>query len=847
MMECLFILIFVHLITNIHAKNDPQSIGEGDDPPYRRDEYQNEDIPHNITVETDGSSSLLIKWDPPNELGDDAVITGYKIKYKVKGSDKKPDTIQVEGNQRSYQLIGLKKNTQYTIKIAAIVNNQTQPYSDWITGETAAVDLDESRPPGQLNGKVRLEATSNSITVNWQAPKDRSILIRGYTIGWGVGVPDTYTKVLSPAERSFVLNGLESTYEYVVSVRAFNKHGDGPPIYETIWTRVATTPEPKLPLQPPVGLSANVLSSSTVLLSWTDTSLPSRTVSDNRLYTVRYTSKIHSSSSKYKYINTTKQNLQIDDLKPFTAYEFVVKIIRGKKETAWSMSVINVTHEAIPSSPPEDFTTVASQDDDPTMVNLVWQSPKQANGQTTGYVILYTTNRNAPDKEWAIETVPGDQSSTTLHSLTQDTTYYFKIQARNKKGYGPLSQPLTFRTHKMGKKPLQPNSMVLMIASISGTVVILMVVVSILMCRSKRYSPGTPKSPVKRHKGYIATASSPLRKSKNGKDLNPLDLWIHQNDQIELKGLDKCRSNLINDISIQQQNPEEMPLNVSISEDKGQNNGPFNDLFYDDVNKSPTPASDSISFASGSSTARRAKTKSMTISTDSQGAGSLGMPNGNLNFEPPPLSRTLYPPNQLNIQRTHLTLERNDIPITGHHFYDPVTSLPMQMNIAGMSGNNFTNQITPNISYSSTNGFNLTASPNTDTLSKRATAPQPLKSFSAPSPQNGSSMVSPQFPYPSSNFLNGFSDIHPPNNSSIIKEASGYFAKPPPLLTSNGRFSLTEAIIQEDDFSSSYSTDEFNQEKSNLSTVEFNQEQANLERVMKDLDALAKAGFNVNS
>ena len=66
----------------------------------------------------------------------------------------------------------------------------------------------------------------------------------------------------------------EPNCEYVISLRAYNDVGDGRPIYETIRTREEEeTPEASTPLVPPVGLNAIVLSSSTVVLTWIDSSL----------------------------------------------------------------------------------------------------------------------------------------------------------------------------------------------------------------------------------------------------------------------------------------------------------------------------------------------------------------------------------------------------------------------------------------------------------------------------------------------------------------------------------------------------------------------------------------------
>lgn len=103
-------------------------------------------------------------------------------------------------------------------------------------------------------------------------------------------------------------------------------------------------PEPLTPMLPPVGLKAYVLSSSTVVLYWTDTTLSrNQLITDSRYYTVRYTTYTY---SKYRYFNSTDLNCMIDDLKPNTQYEFSVKVVKGRRESKWSMSVINTTQEA---------------------------------------------------------------------------------------------------------------------------------------------------------------------------------------------------------------------------------------------------------------------------------------------------------------------------------------------------------------------------------------------------------------------------------------------------------------------------------------------------------------------
>ena len=64
----------------------------------------------------------------------------------------------------------------------------------------------------------------------------------------------------------------------------------------------------------------------------------------------------------------------------------------------------------------------------------------------TGYLVFYTTDATQKDRDWVVEGVLGDKLSTTIRDLSSETTYYFKVQARNSKGYGPMSPTVIFRT-----------------------------------------------------------------------------------------------------------------------------------------------------------------------------------------------------------------------------------------------------------------------------------------------------------------------------------------------------------------------------------------------------------------
>ncbi len=43
-----------------------------------------------------------------------------------------------------------------------------------------------------------------------------------------------------------------------------------------------------------------------------------------------------------------------------------------------------------------------------------------------------------------LKTVQGDKQSITIQDLSPDTVYYFKVQARNRMGYSPMSHTVTY-------------------------------------------------------------------------------------------------------------------------------------------------------------------------------------------------------------------------------------------------------------------------------------------------------------------------------------------------------------------------------------------------------------------
>ncbi|KAG8144954.1 hypothetical protein E2320_013350 [Naja naja] len=470
--------------------------------------------PQNLTLEVQNSKSIVMHWQPPPTGTHNGQITGYKIRYR-KVIRKSDVTEIIVGTQLSQLIEALERGTEYSFRVAALTINGTGIATDWISAET------------------------------FENPSSH----------------------------------------YVITLKAYNNVGEGIPLYESAVTRAYTdtsevdlfvvnapytpVPDPS-PMMPPVGVQASILTHDTIRITWADNSLPkNQKVSDARYYTVRWKTNIPA-NTKYKTANTTTLSFLVTGLKPNTLYEFSVMVTKGRRSSTWSMTAHGTTFEQVPTSPPKDVTVV-SKEGKPRTIIVNWQPPSEANGKITGYIIYYNTDVNAEIHDWVIEPVVGNRLTHQIQELTLDTAYYFKIQARNSKGMGPMSEAVQFRTPKAessdkmsndqalgsaGKgnrpldvgtdyktplsgsnsphgspSPLEYNMLLIIIVSV-GVITIVVVVIVAVFCTRRTTSHQ------KKKRAACKSVNGSHKYKGNSKDVKPPDLWIHH-ERLELKPIDK--------------------------------------------------------------------------------------------------------------------------------------------------------------------------------------------------------------------------------------------------------------------------------------------------------------------
>ncbi|XP_043278959.1 neogenin isoform X2 [Venturia canescens] len=793
--------------------------------------------PHNVTLETASSTSIIIRWEPPLE-GQNGIITGYKIRYRRQDRRFHTNTITTEGNQREYTLSGLEKHGDYHVRMCALNVNGTSPWTDWMSIETYENDLDESIVP-HAPVIIRTKANADSISVSWNPPKEDKIKIRGYKIGWGKGFPDVFTETVDGKQRFFTINNLEPQAEYVISLSATNDQGQGSPAYANVRTIEKSAPESVTPLTPPIGIKAIVLSANTVVLYWIDMTFPKiQFVSDSRYYIVRY-APYPSINPRYKYFNASDLNCMIGDLRPNTQYEFAVKVVKGRRESPWSMVVLNQTQEAAPASAPRNLT-VQSNEERPTAVVLRWLPPKQPNGQITGYIISYSTDITKRDRDWIVDGMVGNKTEYAVRGLKTSTTYYFKIQARNNRGNGPFSSTVTFKTlpsngmefyDEVHARDGRGLSGILIYIIVGCTIVLatgIAVVVVVVCCRR---SPDSPE----RKKGY-------MKESNQKTNIKPPDLWIHH-DQMELKALEK--SSINGEASTSGVVSNTLPRS-SGNQDYPQDNVPLNSSSLDKRTYVPSymgNVDDKCSTLTRQHS-RGSHNKPKLIALPVDGGqlhqpiatatpvvnGSMSQPTIHGSCNDVPSARANYPRTvaQYSLSRAHITLEPTP-ESSPDSCSMPSTYEPLQSQISyGPTSQSYTSNSPYAPGHYVSGSQSVTSSgPLVEGMgSGKRLQGHPLKSFSVPAPPPQSAPSTPAQQKHGGTQVT----VRPTISGSPYKKVPGTTSQ----LTKNRLASVSNP---------SHTAEEIERLKPSYSTEELNQEMANLEGLMKDLNAITASEF----
>ncbi|KAF0031299.1 hypothetical protein F2P81_015854 [Scophthalmus maximus] len=457
--------------------------------------------------------SIKVSWQPPLRSGQNGVITAYKIKYRKTGRRGDQEAIEPnnfwylftgleKGSQYSFQVAAMTANGTgpasdwFTAETPendldesqvpdqpsslhvrplpnSIIMSWTPPLSPSILVRGYIIGYGVGSPYAET---VRVDSKQRYYSIENLEPSSHYVISLKAFNNAGEGVP-----LYESAVTRSLTDPIDPSEDDLFHL--FDK-------YPT------PMPDTSTPMIPPVGVQAVALSSDSVRVSWADNSMTkNQKSSEVRYYSVKWKTS-YSTSGKYKSADTTALSHTVTGLKPNTMYEFAVMVTKGRKSSTlvqikrtcrplsssgfnldMRLRYNNAETNTFPcsalhrcelsrilirnpfniddafkkciSTPPDCRHVPVREPSSPCSSPEHDMCPSSDLVRLLGYILYYTLDKNMPIDDWVMEAISGDRLTHQVVDLNLDTVYYFRIQAKNAKGVGPLSEPVHFRTAKV--------------------------------------------------------------------------------------------------------------------------------------------------------------------------------------------------------------------------------------------------------------------------------------------------------------------------------------------------------------------------------------------------------------
>ncbi|XP_075245843.1 neogenin-like [Convolutriloba macropyga] len=502
---------------------------------------------------------IEVWWSEVPKPEQNGKITSYLVRYRPEKLKKGVNT-KALGSEKGTHLVldSLEKNSNYQVAVAAGNEFGFGPYSEWFAATTLQNTLTEDRVPGKVKKLSVVDVSDSSITVKWEGTEDgETIRVRSYVLYIDQIVPIHVAATVPATDDRYTFTNLRINKNYIIKVAAKNNIGSGPD--SLVYQKTSEAPSAyDMPLQMPNNVSVTPINSGQLSVSFTSNN-PTK---DDSWFKIRVTWRYPTVFTQEFTCRPPMTSCTVSGLRPGTEYEVKVQAYRGDPDdpnaisSPWSMTASGRTQETMPGSPPTDLTASPVKGK-PNNVLLMWMAPTDPNGAITGYDLSYSTDPTA--KEWALDHVEENVLSHEVKDLTLQTTYYFKIAARNKKGLGPiLEHPIKFTTPATGLLDTTSNELMdrpqdggldkeyfyIMIAAVVGfTVIVVCLIIAFVVCRiinhqaaasiiDKQSVLGRPDSSMTQQGSLYAAAG----KQTQLQQPDVTDLYVHKDQFMEMKG-----------------------------------------------------------------------------------------------------------------------------------------------------------------------------------------------------------------------------------------------------------------------------------------------------------------------
>ncbi|MYA17685.1 MAG: hypothetical protein F4Z28_13450 [Gammaproteobacteria bacterium] len=344
-----------------------------------------------LAIVSTAEDSITVRWSPV------ANATRYEVRHAAgapSGSWRSIGAGTVSGQHRTTVISGLEASTGYTVQVRAAAAGYRAGTHAEVSGSTAAPTTTELPAPQNL---AIGDATSTSLRVTWSTVENAD----GYELRYaeGSGAP---TGAWAAATSPHVLNGLESSTEHTVQVRAVGsgQYRTGPHAQESGETLIG----------PPANLLAQTIDEDAITWAWD----AARGAAD-----YQYRHALASESFPNSWTTVSGTSVQVGSLAANSTYKIQVRSRSSGGEL--SVAVQAQARTAASGTLPQLGTPqlTGSYDSDDNLVRVSWPAVTNA----TAYAVRLTV----------VKVRNGVESSSTTTSSSASRVRNFRPDAETRR------------------------------------------------------------------------------------------------------------------------------------------------------------------------------------------------------------------------------------------------------------------------------------------------------------------------------------------------------------------------------------------------------------------------------
>uniref|UniRef100_A0A8D0ZRE0 protein-tyrosine-phosphatase n=1 Tax=Sus scrofa TaxID=9823 RepID=A0A8D0ZRE0_PIG len=448
------------------AARSPQGLGAFTSVVRQRTLQSSRSPPQDVKCVSTRSTAILVSWRPPPPETHNGALVSYSVRYRPLGSED-PQPKEVNGippTTTQILLEALDKWTEY--RITAVAHTEVGPGPE---SSPVVVRTDEDVPSAPPR-KVEAEAlNATAIRVLWRspAPGRQHGQIRGYQVHYvrmegaeargpprikDVMLADAQWEMDDTAEYEMIITNLQPETAYSITVAAYTMKGDGARSKpKVVVTKGAVLGRPTLSVQQtPEG---------SLLARWEP---PAGTAEDQVLgYRLQFGREDSSPLATLEF-PPTEDHYTASGVHKGATYVFrLAARSRGGlgEEAAEVLSI----PEDTPRGHPQILEAAGNASAGTVLLRWLPPVPAERNGAIVKYTVAVReagTLGPARETELPAAAEPGAENVLTLRGLKPDTAYDLQVRAHTRRGPGPYSPPVRYRTFLLSQdQGLSPDSL----------------------------------------------------------------------------------------------------------------------------------------------------------------------------------------------------------------------------------------------------------------------------------------------------------------------------------------------------------------------------------------------------